>query len=503
MDPNENTTKRRPLPTPNATPPIAIPAPRPSTPIAPVSFYSNSSSSKPPPLPARSARHGSKYTQTTYLPPTSQPPPYVSMESIPFREPELVEDDRMSEDDPVPALISQSDWQTEVAPWDVTWAGSNWQDQQQTNWSIEGATRPKVYIDGQDRDEENNWWDSSVRERCQRPGPGFLPPVLADELHNPDHSLYSVSVNPPDIKPDPPKVAPPTTTSEGSSTSSPPPAPASKRLSGVPPIPPPTNDDVRTAIPHPNAYYCPRDNGWVILIWKSSSVPPPLAKSFENSPHPPLPNQDRRRLTDSCIGEGENQFGYPSNNTHHFHKYEKAVDSLKLSPPFRRNDWETMEKVKQKRRAATIILDDDDLQKLKDNLTEDVPIEDKTEEEGELLDLYVCCQCSFYVVASGVIPGVIPRKYFAEFVKEKMDHPPLGKTPEASVLTGWETLISYVFFVCLRGLFIECSELFVCLNDSLIETRLWKGEGRSLPVSRPAFQKRIGWGQAVSVHSST
>jgi hypothetical protein len=42
------------------------------------------------------------------------------------------------------------------------------------------------------------------------------------------------------------------------------------------------------------------------------------------------------------------------NKTHHFHKYEKAVDSHKLTPPFREDEWQIFESLKLKRRAAII-----------------------------------------------------------------------------------------------------------------------------------------------------
>ena len=110
-----------------------------------------------------------------------------------------------------------------------------------------------------------------------------------------------------------------------------------------PPIAQRLEDEIRTAVPHPNAYYCPKDNAWVILSWKSSSVTPPLAHSFVNSQNA-LPDRARRRLTGSCIEEDQ-PFG-KTNKTHHFHKYEKAVDSHKLTPPFRQDEWQIIENLK-------------------------------------------------------------------------------------------------------------------------------------------------------------
>jgi ubiquitin carboxyl-terminal hydrolase 25/28 len=95
-----------------------------------------------------------------------------------------------------------------------------------------------------------------------------------------------------------------------------------------------------------------------------------------------------------------------------------------------------MENIKQKRRNRTIVMDELDVESLEEaeNLMD-------TDSEGKLLDLYVCCQCSLYVVASGVIPGVIPRKHFAEFVHGKRSNPIVGKTGELSVVLSLETLL--------------------------------------------------------------
>jgi ubiquitin carboxyl-terminal hydrolase 25/28 len=206
----------------------------------------------------------------------------------------------------------------------------------------------------------------------------------------------------------------------------------SSTLSAPPQSPPPTADDVRTAVPHPNAYYCPKENGWMILSWKSSSVAPPLARSFQNSQHRPLPDQDRRKRTESCISDGVRPFA--TNQTHHFHKYENAIDAHKLTPPFRREEWEDIE--------STLIQAVVDVKRMNVEEIEATNAEElEAQGEGRLLDLYVCCQCSFYCVASGIISGVIPRKSFGDFAKEKRSNPPPGKTGDQSVVTAFETIV--------------------------------------------------------------
>ena len=100
--------------------------------------------------------------------------------------------------------------------------------------------------------------------------------------------------------------------------------------------------------------------------------------------------------------------------------------------------WEKDGKKKEKLRRGTLNIEEFYI----DSAADDVLEEDR--EEGDLLDLYICCQCSFYCLASGVIPGVIPPKFMAEFTKEKYEHPPIGKTGELSVSTAWDTVLRYV-----------------------------------------------------------
>ena len=249
-------------------------------------------------------------------------------------------------------------------------------------------------IDGRNTYEERHWWNPEVREENKRPGPGVLPPVLAEGLDDSNCPLFSVNVTLPSI------------------------------ASLLPAHSPPTEEEVRTIIPHPNAYYSPKDNGWVILSWKSSSVAPPLARSYIASGNPPLPDQVRRRRAASCIEEDDQPFG-KTNETHHFHKYEKAVDSHKLTPPYRKEEWETLETVKGKRPVGTILTTDSNINMIK----------------AELLDLYVCCQCSFYCVASGVIPGVIPQRHLEELIQDKKAHPGESTSAEESIALAFEIFL--------------------------------------------------------------
>ncbi|KAG6831963.1 hypothetical protein H0H87_003298 [Tephrocybe sp. NHM501043] len=496
MDNKEGPKARRPLPTPGA-----VPAQRPNTPVpgalnsaavTPAHFYGTPKTAPPP---TRSQTIGSGFT--TYVPP-SDPPMYRSTSATGFREPELVTEEpaeaaQTSNDAEVPSY-----WSEDSRSWDHSWeresakaaTHNTWQTQRETNYAdydpMAFINSPKpsvdVTIDGRSDYEETHWWDPALRDKEMRPGPGMIPTMLAEELHDPDHSLFSVHVSNPDFKlPSIVSVASTDTSSSSSSypqtSSSParnvwsaPPqsfSPAPSTSVTAPSPPPPTDSDVRTAVPHPNAYYCPKENGWVILSWKSSTVSPPYARSFKASRHhPPLPNQERRRRTISCIDHGP--FG-AANKTHHFHKYEKALDSHKLTPPLRMEEWEVAESVKQKRRAQTIDegfdienINPKDLDSL-DN------IDTEAEQEGRLLDLYICCQCSVYCVASSVIPGIIPRKCFDGFIRDKRNNPPPGTTGEVAVYEAFETI------------------------TRIIENKLWKGEHRLLRTDRKQFQLKLGW----------
>ncbi|KAG6840763.1 hypothetical protein C0991_004548 [Blastosporella zonata] len=481
---NKETPKRRPLPTPGV-----VPAQRPNTPVpgalnsavvAPASFYGTPKTAPP----MRSQTIGSSHT--TYIAP-GDPPPYRSSSATGFREPELVTEE------PTAVVQSSNEWNgtgnTSAFPDYVeSYKGENWGPglpAKATAWNnFEDYDDPMAYvhtskspadvtINGRNDYEEMHWWDPALRDEEMRPGPGMIPTVLAEALHDPDHSLFSVHVNMPDIKvPSAPPAPAPSSESDPQPSSSSParnawqssssPAPSTSTTAASPP--PPTDSDVRTAVPHPNAYYCPKENGWVILSWKSSTVSPPYARSFKESRHLPLPAQDRRRRTPSCLETGPLN---PANMTHHFHKYEKAVDSHKLTPPFRMEEWEVNESVKQKRRAHTIS-EGIDIEKM--NPKDLDSIDDvNTESEGRSLDLYICCQCSVYCVASGVIPGVIPRKCFDEFIRDKRSSPPAGMSGEVAVFEAFETIVR------------------------IIENKLWKGENRLLRTDRKQFQMRLGW----------
>ncbi|KAI0095055.1 hypothetical protein BDY19DRAFT_916041 [Irpex rosettiformis] len=421
---NQAPKSRRPLPAPGKDA---------HTPVHPSSFYASTSD-----VAAKSHPRATGSSYTTYAPPQSPPPYQKAKDTSPFREPELVDDEQ------IPPLVTTDDpWgPVDSTPWDTNWG----------TWDNNAAKQ--VDIDGRNDEEERNWCDEATREKCKRPGPGILPPLLSHCLHNPEHTLYSITASTP-----PPKHTPaPSTVSISSASaagsSSPPPLNS---------VPPPSPDEVRTAIPHPNAYYCKEHNGWVLLYWCSSTVLPPVVPTYYFEY--PLPDQARRKRTTSCIGDEANVVSQ-ANRTHHFHKYAAAVDARTLNIPFKRSEWESEVRQKRRNRSVTLRLEGDEGETI---------TQGEKELEGDLLDLYVCCQCSVYcLVSQHVIPGVIPLRRVEEFVKDKSENPAVGKTSAIAVVSGWETIIT------------------------ILENRLWRGENRVLPVGRPKFQAKIGWSPTVS-----
>lgn len=448
MENKESPRPRRPLPVPGA--PKSSPAQRPNTPIdesIPASSFYAPSVQASQSLSDRPKNVGSSKTNAYFLTPDSHPKDYREPEAVPTQD---------DETGSLPALTTPNEIGWTAEEWsrgsDLNgWTNTNVTTEWDNNYGGGGYFTERsvgsVPITGRQMHEEKNWWDPDVRAANKRPGPGMLPPVLLEQLHDTEHSLFSVSVSSPD-------TPPPRQPSENPNAPSPTPSASSTPLY----VAPPTDDEVRMSVPHPNAYYCPRENGWVILSWKTSLIPPPLARSFEDSDHPPLPNQGWRKQTVNCV-EAE---GGPSNKTHHFHKYQKAIDALKLTPPLRIDDWDA-EMMTAKRQLGII----DSHEEVTLELQDGQPVVN----EGKLLDLYVCCQCSLYCVASDLIPGVIPRKYLDAFVRDKRSSPPPGKSGEQAVVTALETIML------------------------AIENILWKGEVRALKVNSTSntFRSKVGW----------
>ncbi|KAF8257552.1 hypothetical protein EI94DRAFT_1708879 [Lactarius quietus] len=162
-----------------------------------------------------------------------------------------------------------------------------------------------------------------------------------DQIHNSEHTLSSITVTSPDLKhvlsiPAQPQHAPSESPKWHRSSDSGSSYNGSSCTHTSAPAPStwlPTAEDAHTAVPHPNAYCCRKHNCWVLLIWKPSSMHPPLVHSFtsfllDHSPH---------QSTNSCVRDSEQVMGM-TNVTHHFHAYViPSVTPVKLLEDFIKN----------------------------------------------------------------------------------------------------------------------------------------------------------------------
>jgi len=375
-----------------------------------------------PNLPPRPAGAGSNSTKYMMTPPADshespKPPSYSpSHDTSDYREPVLVSEEPVTTSaiDPVTSADNGWDirsWDNPDDPWRngnaVNWDTADWGS---TTTPAASSWNTQSLISNRNLDEELVWWNPVVREQHQRPGPGILATVLQEKLHDGDHTLYSVKASPP-----------------SSLASEPPPAPTTETQSAA--VGPSTSaglfakaeEEVRISVPHPNAYYCPKENGWVLLAWKSSSIVPPLSATYLHTEHAyPIPRQ-RDRTDLNCLDAETLSFG-SQNKTHHFHSYESSVDSLKLSPPYRPIDW-----TKPPLQSDT-----------------SMPVDTQPDAEGMLLNLHMCCQCSFYCVASPCISGVIPIALWDQFVKDRHGNPQVGQNAQQAVYQAAHGIALYV-----------------------------------------------------------
>ncbi|KAH8835135.1 hypothetical protein DL96DRAFT_1572945 [Flagelloscypha sp. PMI_526] len=469
--------KPRPLPTAPA-----VPIQRPNTPVDVRNNNPNVtspqpspgltgpySSANPPPLPSRT-KHVAGSSHTTYIAPpppnteAGKPPSYNETgqsvrfaDENEFREPQLVLTEPIGES---PSMhIENTIW------------GAQSQDGWEANWDDPPSFTFRsldVAIQGRSSYEETHWWRPDNRVGSGRPGPGILPPMLAEQVHDSDHALFNVSL----ISP---QIATSTPSSSRSTTSTPAPSqegggggrgPTPSPRPSQPP--PPSDDEVRSAVPHPNAFYCPRENSWILLSWHQSSQPPPLAPSCEHQGDIiNLFDRDNRTGLLNCANAKD------FNLTHHFHKFPAALDSTQvLVPPYRTDVWDAPETRKKKRRVGALVPPDGvqtEHERIRARTPEPGSDEDEEEAPAKLLDLYACCQCQVYCIASDSLSGIIPGPVWQEFVRDKRANPSPGKTGETTLVTSLETILT------------------------AIENKLWQRQDRQLKISSPSFQKRLGF----------
>ncbi|GJJ13561.1 hypothetical protein Clacol_007816 [Clathrus columnatus] len=347
------------------------PLPKPISSSLPDSSKFNAASpSSPPPRHAsqnqsssgQKNQAGSSYTTYHYAPTfdsneAKSPPPYEAWTASPADLPqsdqtwgtsELIKEVELNDTSPSSFIPSGPVWGRGRSPTSHEIHSSGWG----ANPEWIAATNNNLHISGRDTGEEINWWDPELVALAFRPGQGILPTLLAEKLHDSDHSLYHVSVTPP---------GPQSAVSTSSST-----------------LPPPTKEEVYETVPHPRALYCRKEND------------------------PPFPQMD------VSSGDAANE-----------------------------NDMEGVQR-------ASI-------------------------DSEVLLDIYICCQCSVYVLCSGLIPGVIPVKHLEQLVQERSEHPAVGQTGPDAAIQAFDTTLK------------------------LMENFLWKGETRAVPLAPgKIFVRHVG-----------
>ncbi|KZV90932.1 cysteine proteinase [Exidia glandulosa HHB12029] len=336
---------------------------------------------------------GSKNTTVSYLPPEGPPPTYNAGNKENF-----AVDTADGDSDSMPDLVPADDIGIGSQP---RATGSGWpREDMTTNWAAYASgtndwSRPdgdvdmsaaySTIYDSDDRDPlQDEWWNADARARWSRPGPGVLPPAAWNAMHDTDHVLATVSVTPPTPE-DVAGGAVGTTTAQ---------VPANFTI--------PSADEVRTAVPHPNAYFCRAENGWVLLETKRSTVMPTLLHLPKDA-H--LPDSERRNKKSApCSGL----------EPHHFHRYAEAADGEALTTPYVQREWEP--------------------------------------KHSDRMTAFICCSCQLYtLVSSYTIPGVIPGRWVEQFAEERAKFPTPGKTGEDMVVQGLLAILKIIENIIWKG----------------------------------------------------
>ncbi|KAJ3786715.1 hypothetical protein GGU10DRAFT_166019 [Lentinula aff. detonsa] len=399
-----------------------------------------------------------------------------------------------------------SGWGNEGSNEVVGWGGPD-ASTNENNTNTSTSIVPEIPITNRFDEDELRWWDREHVWGRSFPGKGVLPVLTAESIEAGlqrligkrvgSKGLYKVEITSPDITPSEQKESnnehpvprispPPSLTRTGSNSSLNPSSRAPSLPKSARPrhhhVPPSALEVEMAGKPHPDAYYSPKENAWVVLSWEDSSS----AKASSRDPLPSFVVEARAytlpRNEYRMENKGENCLAFMTksdrrcyNLTHHFHKYPKSIDGRNLDPPVRH--WK------------------DDFSVGDANEGESPTDVSATDDGQVLLDLYVCCQCSFYLVvsspsiltsseisnsasgdmgrSSNVIPGIIPLRIWNAYVNDRLENPNPSMSREQTLLGGLETLVI------------------------IIQNRLWKGEDRNIKVNGKGFTRRLGWGDLI------
>lgn len=331
-------------------------------------------------------------------PPLFSNPPLSTITSQPlhdYREPEAV-----PEFGPPPSY--QDDWGTTT----TTNAG----------WGASDVTMGwDTFITREDEDGDDvdaymqpiaNWWSANSKLHTpSRPGPGFLPPILENDLQL--DSLFLVKIH--EV---PPRSAH---------------GPASHIA--------PSLEDVHASMPS-RLFYNKDEHGWkYIRIIKDASLS--LVRRLHDATlHPPLPASSlRSRRIDCILSDASASAGYgPSHpKTHHFHFYPAIVDSAELPDDPIEHLHEPL--------SSGADTDPGGYEAMDEDVTPNPEATAPRTEKGYLLDAYVCALCSVYVVVSRNIPAVLPLNVRDALSVRLHRNPPVGVSPMDSSMKGWELVV--------------------------------------------------------------
>lgn len=301
-----------------------------------------------------------------------------------YREPEAVPDEN------VPPLYA-TDW------------GASGSDN--GGWAPWGETSPQtlypfITTEEEDVDSEfmppvKDWWSLSFQTlTSSRPGPGFLPPRLEQVLDL--ESLYLVNVT--DVP----------------------------SLEGVPEgVSPVTLDEVQNCMPG-HMYFAPRQQGWRYI----RHLEDPSLSLLHTTPDRPLPATHIRSRRVDCAHPDANLHKLAKEVTHHYHLYPSSVDSSDLpDSPLRH-----LARLPTSSLAEVSVSSD----QMDEDQTTSIAYETPN---GYLLDVYACALCHVYIVASPMIPAIIPRDKHEALSNRLRENPPAGITPVGSMVRAWELII--------------------------------------------------------------
>lgn len=286
-----------------------------------------------------------------------------------------------------------------------------------TGWGAADTTTGwDAFITREDDDDDvdaymppiTNWWSASSKTHTpSRPGPGFLPPLLENDLHL--DSLFLVKIL---------EVPERSVRSPEDHIS-------------------PTLEDVHASMPS-RLFYSKDDHGWkYIRIIKDASLSL-LRRLHDAVLHPPLPapNIRSRRIDCSHLDAGPaTGYGPSRPKTHHFHFYPAIVDSAELPDDPIGHLHEPL------LTSGGVALEHSGYEAMdEDTASSGENIAPRTE-KGYSLDAYVCGLCSVYVVVSRNIPAVVPVAVRNALTIRLQRNPPIGMSSMDSALRGWELVI--------------------------------------------------------------